>query len=468
MQPSTRHKVESWKAKFKPVLYRTAPSMSSEAFKDYIYSFENDSNRRIDRRDKITRSDADEIFKFLMLKSRRAEQNKREKDIIIVHDDKTLEWRGKRTNPPDAALGIKRNTARYEQLKGSYRAKLGDIEPCSKAEMLETIAERFKCDEERARQIFATAHKASKAILYHSATNTWRGCYFADMPTPEDAVPIEATLKQTEYRLRYGKMPPRKHNYFDITDSEVLHWLAELDGTDLQEAAKVYNRIWHVSRDPEKIPFVKDKATGLVRGVDYVEPVFISDEMRAKISALEHVVMHRPSFFANTAKALNLSEERTKLVMDEAFNLKLWGRADLNCTKKNDDGSVESFKATVYAGCDWWNKRAEDRKQRAEKEASQNKALDTVKPKPPHGWPEKLEDLKGPITAKLIFAGMTTSSLQAFVARAKEFFGFYPWNPEPPTDAAEKLVSKCVEKGEIVKAFGKVGGKLAETGYKLA
>src|SRR5580700_7550961 len=125
MHPKIR-RVDWWKKKLVPQLYRSkAQAMTAEAFSDFIYDFEN--GRRKAAADKINRNEAREIFTFLRYFSYSAAQRNVEKDIIIVYDDKTCTWRGKEVNPPDATMGIKRETKRHEQLNDSHRARLSDI-----------------------------------------------------------------------------------------------------------------------------------------------------------------------------------------------------------------------------------------------------------------------------------------------------------------------------------------------------
>ena len=217
--------------------------------------------------------------------SHSAEVRSAKKDIIIVYDYRTCTWHGFDTNAPDATMGIKRNTKRHEQLKDSHRALLGDINSCSREVMLGHICDRYNCDLARAEQVFATASKASRAILHHRASNTWRGCHSERMPEQSDAVEVSPTLRQTEYRERYGKMPPLFHDYLHLDQSPRLKWLAELDGCSIADAAKTHNKVWNVSKDRSKLAWpTLPKAMAV--GVDYVEPVVITEEMRAAIRSL--------------------------------------------------------------------------------------------------------------------------------------------------------------------------------------
>jgi hypothetical protein len=463
MHPKTRP-IDWWKRKFVPQLYRTAKAMTAEAFADYILEKENSSKRRLDPQLRINRSEAQEAFVYLQRFSHSAEARSVEKDIIIVYDYRTTAWRGFDTNPPDATIGVKRETKRHEQLKGGYRDKLGDIEPCSKAEMLDEISNRYKCDLERAKDILTSCKGNAKkgALLYHRASNTWRGC-FAGMPEQSDAVEVGPTLRQTEYRERYGKMPTLFHDYLHLDQSPRLKWIAEMDGCSIADAAKTHNKVWNVSKDRSKLAWLSlPKAMAV--GVDYVEPVVLTDKMRAAIRSLGW------SFGITEArKALTGMEVKQERVPDYLIEAKKLGDWESRTGISRNDGAKEERE--VFAGSDWWRGYDERQaKQPAVKQQQESEVLAQAEAKEsasaPHGWPDKLDGTQ--VGPGLIFKGIgTAKSLDAFKARVSEFAERYGADLDP-----EKIVSLCVEKGAIVEARGNVDGRLGKVlgkvGYRLA
>lgn len=456
MHPKTRP-VDWWKRKFVPQLYRTAKAMTAEAFADYILEKENSSKRRLDPPLRINRSEAQEAFVYLQRFSHSAEARSVEKDIIIVYDYRITAWRGFDTNPPDATIGVKRETKRHEQLKGGYRDKLGDIEPCSKAEMLDEISDRYKCDLEHAKDILAACKGNGRkgALLYHRASNTWRGCY-AGMPEQSDAVEVGPTLRQTEYRERYGKMPTLFHDYLHLDQSPRLKWIAELDGCSIADAAKTHNKVWNVSKDRAKLAWLSLPKSMAV-GVDYVEPVVLTDEMLAALCKLD--------WFVNDSKArkaltdLGVNRDRLSDYFAEAASMGHFSSRVIPLTDKAKGTTRDS---EVFAGSDWWrgyDERQEAKKANQAEVAAQAKAKESASA--PHGWPEKLDGAQ--VGPELIFKNIgIAKSLDACKARVLEFADFYGVDLDP-----ENIVSLCLEKGAIVKAMGKVEGRLGEVGYRL-
>jgi len=75
------------------------------------------------------------------------------------------------------------------------------------------------------------------------------------------------------------------HDYLHLDQSPRLKWLAKLDGCSIADAAKTHNKVWNVSKDRSKLAWpTLPKAMAV--GVDYVEPVVITEEMRAAIRSL--------------------------------------------------------------------------------------------------------------------------------------------------------------------------------------
>jgi hypothetical protein len=368
MHPKTRP-VDWWKTKLVLKLYRRAgKAMSADAWPDFILEFENGSNRRKNREDKIRLAEAQEVFVFLQRFSHSAEERGIEKDIIIIWDYRSQTWRGKEVNLPDGTMGITRKTMRNEQLKDSYKARLGDIEPCSREEMIEHICERYKCDIERAGQIFATASKASRAILYHRATNTWRGCHSTKMPTPTDTVKVEPTDRQAYYRERYGKMLPLFHDYINPEQSPRLKWIAELDGCSIADAAKTHHDAWNVSKDKSKLAW-RRLPKGVAVGVDYVEPFTLTDE---QIRDIENMTgCWAETFERKITEKLSIKSDRVKSAIIEIEKLGLTVRFE---------HSKDNKKGEVVGGKKWNDERlTKEAAGKAEKEERERQEADRIK-----------------------------------------------------------------------------------------
>jgi hypothetical protein len=352
---------DHWRKKYKPERYRNAPSCGAEQFKAHILDFENNGSRRKDRNDKITESDASAIFSDLQRRSHTAERNGRLLDIFIVHDWKTQQWRGFKTNPPDASLGIERNTKRHDQLKDSHRTKLGDLLPCSKEEAITTICERYKCDIERAKEVFRTCIN-NRIFLYHEPTRTWRGCYCDEMPTEKVSAPF--TRKQDHYMQRYGAtFPPLAHDYRNPDQSPIILALAKFDGVSTADALKTYKRTWTVSRDKEKTAFVKDKATGLVRSRNYVAPIVLTEEQKAALANVK-AFENKTNFENECARILNIALvriDRLKKALEEAKAQGLWKEGEIEGRYLSPERERPSH---FYAGKNLWErykaKKAQD------------------------------------------------------------------------------------------------------------
>jgi len=254
------------KPPFVPKLYRNAPRRTKDGFVQHIHEKENA------RGNQISMVQADEIFRILMQQSYTAKRYGRPDEIWISHDSRSGEWGGYET--PFKVYGISQRIK-----KGSYRDKLGKLPPMSRLDMLDAIVSIYGGSIGRAEQIFNVIKQG--ILIFDKETNTWRGCDCTDLPTLDDAVVIEPrrTTKQEEYRARYGTMPPGRHKWKDLTKSDPVKWIAELDGVPLEEALKRYDRHWHCSRDKSKIPYVQDPETKLVRGVNYIVQVAPADRI---------------------------------------------------------------------------------------------------------------------------------------------------------------------------------------------
>jgi hypothetical protein len=330
------------KKSFVPPLYVRAPRLVKSEFVNYIFDFENK------RGNKTTREQANQYFLTLQQQSRRAAKEGRKDGVWITHDFETGEWGGRET--PFTVSGV---DSRIQ--KGKHRDVLRGIEPCSREEMLEEIARRYKCDEERARSILGTC-KHSEVLKYDKPTRTWRS-WDADDPTEDDAVERPATAKQEEYWQRYSDMPPVTHNYYEPEKSEHLKWIqarnSELgEPCELAESEAIRMRVWNCSKDESKIPWKRQN--GQIVGKTYVEPVVITDEISAKIEALELDQWNESSFFSTAASKLGIANDRAKLVMAKAFKLGLWKSGEVT---GKDRRTGERKLISVWAGKTWWNKR---------------------------------------------------------------------------------------------------------------
>jgi hypothetical protein len=425
---------------------------------------ENESKRRIDRNYKITKADAEEIFRFLVLTSRARKANDVD-GIILVWMDDIFQWRGFKTNPPDAAMCIERKTKRHEQLKNSYRTKIGDLLPCSRQEAIETICERFNCDESEANRLLKVFH-ANGILIYHKPTRTWYGCDCDEMPSEKVSTPL--TSKQDQYMDRYGSVfPPLAHNWQNIDQSPIILAISDLDGATPAEAFVTYKRIWGVARDREKTALVK-QPDGLVRSRNYVAPIVLSDEQKTALARVTFFET-KASFERQCANVLGIDLSRIAKVLEEEKSLWIQGEAE---------GLVTSEGKTVsgywYAGSAQWEKYRKVKAREAEKKKSEAERLEAERLEEEQRKADervKMWGLKGQPSTELkpkeIFYGMEKGRYPYFEDRAREYCDYHGINGANLTP--ESLVQMCVTKGHIVEEKGIVNGKFGTTGrYKLS
>jgi hypothetical protein len=143
-------RTQHWRGLHKSRLYKRAPSRCLEDFKLWIFEFENSRPERANLRDKISMSDAAEIFSDLRLKPKHAAKNECPHGIIVVYCRITETWRGIKTPTPDSTLNIVRDTPRHEQLKDTHKQRMGYMKPCSREDVIQMICCVYKCDDEAA------------------------------------------------------------------------------------------------------------------------------------------------------------------------------------------------------------------------------------------------------------------------------------------------------------------------------
>jgi hypothetical protein len=341
-------------SQFVPKLYQWAPRLpTKDEFVRYIHKFEND------RGQKISLNRAEEIFNILHQQSHDADREGRRDGIWITRDPVTGEWGGSKTPFNRVKYGMENNTKRGEQSKGSHRLKFGKITARSKQDFLDEIMETEGCGIDRAKQILKTCH-ANGIARYHKPTNTWRG-FLADPPTLAETAKVPPTSKQEEYRRKYGCMPWLTHDWQNPDQSEVLRWIVarELELgeiIDIAEAGKRYRRAWSCSKDKSKLPFVRDRKTKRIRGVDYSDTAVFRQMPR----------MHTESDDLQEWLIKNINKDAGEAFMQ--LYRALDDHGDVVELSGNDRDGYE------LAGVDWVSKEAADEEARRAKEEAERQA----------------------------------------------------------------------------------------------
>lgn len=254
---------------FVPILYKNAPRLNSEAFVRHIVEFETG------RGNPITPPKARQYFMVLREISHKATKAGKHDGVIIDLDKSISEWGGVDTPYHRETYGMDRN-GRRKSLADSHRGKFGVIGEggVTKAQFISEIMEIERCSLPRAKQIFHSCKNPRMDIArYCKDTGLWFGCFVEELPTL--ASKPAAVLRKTEYRQKFGRMPPKWHDYQNKPESELLQWLvaeeAERGVTlEIDDADKLRHRIWNVTKEGKAWKVAEKNGTRyLIQGVDF-------------------------------------------------------------------------------------------------------------------------------------------------------------------------------------------------------
>jgi hypothetical protein len=256
--------------RFVPVLYKNAPRLNPQAFVRYIVEFETG------RRNPITIPQARHLFTVLRQISHKATKAGKHQDVIIDLDISIGEWGGVETPYHRETYGMNRGK---KSIADTFRGKFGVIGEggITKERFIQEIMEIERCSLPRAQQIFHSCKNPRMNIARHcKETGLWYGCFVEELPTL--ASKPAAVLKRTEYRQKFGSMPPKWHDYQNKETSELLQWLVTEESArgvtiSIDEADKLRHRIWNVTKEGKAWKVAEKNGTRyLIQGADYGLP----------------------------------------------------------------------------------------------------------------------------------------------------------------------------------------------------